>query len=526
MIRLLLKAQALQGEATPPAAAPGITRRSFVKGLVSVGAAGIVSQAFPFTAKALAAAGGIQPRIAVIGGGLAGLNAAYRLKQAGFSSKIYEASNRLGGRVISRAGLVGDDLMTDLGGELINSDHRDMLKLASKLKIPLFNKIRDAKRQKCPEECYYFDGRLRSEQEIASDLLGLAVRLATDAAFLDRDFKKYGPVMDAMSVEDYLDMHADKIHAPYIRTLIRSVIHTEYGVDPVDSSALQLIYSLPKADGKHADLLGKSDEMYTVMGGSEAIIHALKKNLDGQISFQKEVRAIRAKDDGYRLEFSEGEPVESDYVVVALPFTVLQDVSLDAPVPDKLQKFIQTAKLGSNEKLLAGFNHKTWRREKIFSMGFWNDHGFDQVWDATQRQPEQKSGVLNFFMGGNRVTAAATGGVLACGENFVGRLDQIAPGAKADANGQYFMTNWTEGRLTRGAYSSYRPGQLTEFREYFWVESDHPEQRQAVHAGNLIFAGEQLSDEHFGYMNGAAQTGRLAADFIMRSLIKSRKTGN
>lgn len=28
---------------------------------------------------------------------------------------------------------------------------------------------------------------------------------------------------------------------------------------------------------------------------------------------------------------------------------------------------------------------------------------------------------------------------------------------------------------------------------------------------NLVFASEQFSDEYYGYMNGAGQTGRLAA---------------
>jgi monoamine oxidase len=37
-----------------------------------------------------------------------------------------------------------------------------------------------------------------------------------------------------------------------------------------------------------------------------------------------------------------------------------------------------------------------------------------------------------------------------------------------------------------------------------------------VHVGNLVFAGEQLSDEYYGFMNGAAQTGRLAAQVILR----------
>jgi len=39
--------------------------------------------------------------------------------------------------------------------------------------------------------------------------------------------------------------------------------------------------------------------------------------------------------------------------------------------------------------------------------------------------------------------------------------------------------------------------------------------------GNLIFAGEHLSDE-FGYMNGGAQTGRLAAVTAIRRIKRNK----
>jgi monoamine oxidase len=47
-----------------------------------------------------------------------------------------------------------------------------------------------------------------------------------------------------------------------------------------------------------------------------------------------------------------------------------------------------------------------------------------------------------------------------------------------------------------------------------WIESEEAEERQDVSVGNLLFAGEHLSDEFYGFMNGAAQTGRLAAEVV------------
>ncbi|TVQ45396.1 MAG: hypothetical protein EA365_08145 [Gloeocapsa sp. DLM2.Bin57] len=78
-------------------------------------------------------------------------------------------------------------------------------------------------------------------------------------------------------------------------------------------------------------------------------------------------------------------------------------------------------------------------------------------------------------------------------------------------------TQWTSNPLSQGSYTSFKPGQLTEFSEFFYVEEDG-EISQEVRVDQLIFAGENFSDEFYGYMNGAAQTGRLAAQIIIREI--------
>jgi len=61
---------------------------------------------------------------------------------------------------------------------------------------------------------------------------------------------------------------------------------------------------------------------------------------------------------------------------------------------------------------------------------------------------------------------------------------------------------------------NFRPGQLTRFGELIWVEGADAERHRAL-PGRIQFAGEHLSDAYPGYMNGGAQTGRLAAEAIL-----------
>jgi monoamine oxidase len=58
----------------------------------------------------------------VIGAGLSGLAAAYKLKQAGWDVTVLEARGRIGGRVLSHE-FDGTDLICELGAEWVGESH-------------------------------------------------------------------------------------------------------------------------------------------------------------------------------------------------------------------------------------------------------------------------------------------------------------------------------------------------------------------------------------------------------------------
>ena len=60
-------------------------------------------------------------RVAIVGAGLAGLHAAYRLLQAGVRAQVYEASTRVGGRMFTARSLYAQGQVAELGGEFIDS---------------------------------------------------------------------------------------------------------------------------------------------------------------------------------------------------------------------------------------------------------------------------------------------------------------------------------------------------------------------------------------------------------------------
>jgi monoamine oxidase len=70
------------------------SRRDFISGGAAIAAIAAVSASRPVL-------GASSPRIVIVGAGIAGLNAALTLQDAGYPTVIYEASGRLGGRMHS-----------------------------------------------------------------------------------------------------------------------------------------------------------------------------------------------------------------------------------------------------------------------------------------------------------------------------------------------------------------------------------------------------------------------------------------
>ncbi|NJN59433.1 MAG: NAD(P)-binding protein [Leptolyngbyaceae cyanobacterium SL_5_9] len=455
------------------------------------------------------------PRVAIIGAGIAGLNAAYQLKKLGIVATVYEARAFVGGRIQSRA-VVNDRLINDLGGSFINIDYEDTLALVEEFGLELFDRSEASSQSEFPESAYYFNGRTFSDADLVKLLRPLADQLAIDAALLNEDFDTYAPQFDQLSVTDYLNRHRDKILAPVIRNLIENIIRTEYGAEPRESSALQLLFTALLVDEGTVSPIN-SDETYYIKGGSGRLIESLANALPGQIRVNSPLTELRSQNRGFRLTFSGNIVTEADYVILALPFTALRRVNIQVNLPSTLRRFINEVNLGRNEKLFAGFDRRVWLQDQGFTLDAWTDLGFSSVWEEIQHQPEQTEASLTFFLGGDE-TQVAKRNVNGLALRFLNRLNQVLPGVQNAATRQFYRTNWADDPYIGGGYTTFRPGQYLEFSEFLYIESDDPEERQDVYVGNLVFAGEHLSDEFYGYMNGGAQTGRLAAEVVGRWL--------
>ncbi|MET0587498.1 MAG: NAD(P)/FAD-dependent oxidoreductase [Novosphingobium sp.] len=497
-----------QGAPPPIASHQGITRRRMLAALAATAALPAVSWPLPSRAQSTM-------RVAVIGGGLAGLTALDALIAAGVDAHLYEARGRLGGRVLTANNAPEPGLNIEDGGNLINSDHADMLALAKRFGIALI----DRKPMRAQNR-YVADGRVISEASLVRDLRPIAAQIGKDAAALDADFATVGPALDAMSVAAYLDKH-NKLMKPHVRALLESTIRTEFGAEPDQSSAIELLFNLPVVDGNHAELISTSDERFILEGGSSSIVKALSASMMPRISTGHALASIARSDGRLNLRFASGTIDRVDRVIVTVPASLMRTIDYGGLLPDSWAALVREIDCGRNEKINAGYSARIWEPQTGPAGAAWavDTKGpgiFSEFWDASTGQ-QGPAGVLTWFFGGDQVDAL----MAVDPETTLRRAEAaIAPAVPGLHARTMRRTAWGQDPYSRGAYSTFKPSQVTRFAPHFWVEEDGKVTQQAV-AGPIVFAGEHLSDAFPGYMNGGAQTGRLAAAAVLASL-KSR----
>ena len=446
-------------------------------------------------------------RVAVIGGGLAGLTALDTLRLRGIDATLYEARAATGGRTRSVRGVFAREFAFDEGAQLVNTDHEDLLGLIRRFGLRLvdrrgFGRARELQIGR--------NGGAASERALAFQLRGIAARISADSDRIDGGDDAVARDIDALSVAQYLDRH--RLRPGDARDALEAAIRTEYGAEPSEASALQLIFNLPTVEGRRVHRLTNSDERYLVSGGTAQIAAALAAEHEGAIHLNKRLAAVDFTGDPVRLRFADGAQESADRVILALPVSLLREVEFAGPLPPLWRSAIDEVRLGRNEKVIVGYERPAWRRTIGFGGAVWAAGQFSAIWDAVSLAPADGPGALCYYLGGDQVDAAARRESAELARDFSSAAARVLPGLPAP-NGRVRRTRWCDDPLTRGAYSSFRPGQITRFAPLFASEGEGA--ARASQAGPLLFAGEWLSESWSGFMNGAVQTGRLAAEAAM-----------
>jgi monoamine oxidase len=222
----------------------------------------------------------VATRVSVIGAGAAGLMAGWTLSRGGVDVTVYEASDRIGGRIHSVVGALGMNLVTELGAEFIDSGHTDVLNLVRRFGLSLIDT--HAASEQGLATSYFFNGIHYSEAQVRDEFAPLAARMQEDARSVSRNVSQFShapadAALDNLSIAEYLD----RVGASgWIRKLIEVAYTTEYGVDVEDQSCLNLLSVILLDDSSQFSMFGESDERFKVEGGNERIVQCLASGLN------------------------------------------------------------------------------------------------------------------------------------------------------------------------------------------------------------------------------------------------------
>lgn len=507
-----------------------LTRRDFLKvSGATVGAAALTGVLGSWAAQT--------PRIAIIGGGISGLNAALTLQDAGIASTVYEASGRVGGRMHSDTTSWLNGQTTEHCGELIDSGHKTILSLASRFNIPRADLL-GAQPTHSTDTDYFF-GRYYSDAQASADFNPVwnNVKKDVNAASYPTTYKLSTPggvALDHMSIYDWIETRVPGGHGSSMGQLLDIAYNIEYGAVTTDQSSLNLVYLLGFSSiPGNFSIFGKSDERYHLVGGNEQLPRAVAAALPaGSIQLNTALTGIVLNGDGtYTLTLK--NPIRTfasvvDRVVMAIPFSVLRTIlggsaAYRAAGFDSLkQTAITQLGYGQNCKLQLQFDSRLWNQPGpwgISNGSTYADTGYQNTWDVTRGQ-DGSTGILVDYTGGG-VPLASFGGdptdpkvVTRFARTFLSQIEPVFPGITRLWNGRATLDVPLTNPFLLGSYSYWKVGQYTQFAGY--EKARQPD----IVTGKCHFAGEHCSQDFQGYMEGGASEGFRAATEVLQDYKK------
>lgn len=121
---------------------------------------------------------------------IVGLTCALELADREIASTVYEASGRIGGRMFTNTGYWNAGQISEWGGELIDSGHTTIRKLAQRFGLPLDNLLNA--QPPLSEDLYHFFGDYYPKSQAEQDFLAVFAVLTADAAATGSAFANAG----------------------------------------------------------------------------------------------------------------------------------------------------------------------------------------------------------------------------------------------------------------------------------------------------------------------------------------------
>ena len=467
-----------------PESDDGLTRRDMIQRSLAAAAAVLLSDR-------LSAFQRSGPRVVVVGGGFAGLAAAYELSHAGADVTVLEARNRIGGRVLSFKDLVPGGNVEG-GAELIGSNHPVWMRYKDRFKLSFLD-VTDSEN----EAPIILGGRRLSAKEseqLWEDMGTTLSRLDAEAAKIGDPFAAWETAhaaeLDRRSFRAWIDALDT---TPLCRAGIEAQMAADNGVRTAWQSYLG---NLAMIKGHGLEKFWTETEVFRCRGGNQQLATALAVAVSvDRIRTRTTVTAVDLRDGGARVTTADGTTLDADHVILAVPPPVWNRIAISPMLPPGL-----APQMGSNVKfLMALSNHSVWNH----TGDSLTDGPANETWEGTQGQ-KLAGAAMVAFSGAASADECRGWTATERNERYLATLQRVYPGIRASFLKARFM-DWPSDPWVKASYSFPAPGQVTTMG---------PLMQQPI-GGRLHLAGEHTCYAFVGYMEGALQSGVRVAQRIV-----------
>lgn len=416
----------------------------------------------------------------IVGSGLAGLAAGFKLKNAGWDITILEARNRIGGRVFSHSLPENRALICELGAEWVGESHERIKALCSDFGIPL-------------QKHQFDDYLLKNGRVSRPGAWDLSPQARTAFAKMIADYEKLTTLQkNRLDRTDWWTHLAD-IGFTRDDLILRDLADsTDFGESIRHVSAYAAL-------AEYAESSPKNEMDYKMTGGNSRLVQEFAKRI-GESNIRTGIKVTEISQRAGIVTVKAGEgSYRADACICTAPIASLRRIKFSPPLPaaqrDAAQK-LTYARIIKNSVL---YENRFWRDENFSIVSDTTSHYY---FHSTQNQPGTE-GILTAYAIGEKADVLASQDdnrrmniITRDLHDFNDQAQQLAKGIASYA--------WQRDEYTEGAYALYRPGQWFGIRPI--LARPHLK---------VLFAGEHIADWQ-GFMEGAIETGEVAADSLIR----------